>query len=220
MTDHNPAARPADSNLKGKLVLQMVIGGIAGALAMSGAMMAFDGGALGKPSGEQAFAVGVGVVYALMGLFVLFGAIVPTLGAKLLNVADSEELRDDKAYLVWSAATCIAFGIALIVAVVADPAVAILAPATGLAVFAAAMVLSVVACARMRRGQDEFRRLIGAESSQAGMVLVMLLFGGWAVAAHLGYAAMFTPLTFVAGLLAIVLVGAFTIVFRRGLIVR
>ncbi len=210
---------PSAPWLTRKLIIQMALGAVTGAVTMMAALAAIDAGLASEPTGEQVFSVAVGVIYVLMGLFVGFGAILPSLGAKLLNVADADELRDEKVRLLAASVTCLLFGSAMIVLAMASNGGPIGAP-VALGVLASAIVLSTILWLRNRHREDEFQRLLGASASQTGLGLISLVFGGWAALAHLGYAAMFTPLVFVAGTLALVLVGAFVVVFQRGLLVR
>lgn len=179
------------------------------------------GSSLPDPVSPDAIvALGVACIYLLMGMFVLLGTLLPNAGAKLLNVADAEELRDERTMLVMSAISSILLGASLLVLALAGTGGALLSPTTALGITGGAVLLSIAAYCWGGRGQDEYRRLVNAETSQVALVLNLILFGSWAVLAQLGYAVMFTPLAFLSGMLGLVLLAAFWIIFRRGMIVQ
>jgi hypothetical protein len=171
----------------------------------------------GKPALDQLVAIVVGLVYVLMGAVVAFGTLNPAIGAKLLNVADSEELRDDRRYLLAAGACCALMGFALFVVLLAgsagpiDRSTAIVLLALSLAVIVATWRMSC-------RGLDEFRSKVSGETSNVALSAILLVFGGWAALASMKYVAMFTPLAFIAGSLGLILLAAFAVAARKGLL--
>jgi len=200
-----------------KMLMQLVLGGLAGGVSMMLAMQALEHGLAGRPEIDQVVAIGVGLIYALMALFVGLGALNPATGSKLLNVADEEELRDDRGYLAMSALACLLVGLSL-VALAIGGANGVIAPAGALAVLLLATIVMAVIWRPMQRTSDEFRRVVGAQASEVGMVLIFTVFGTWAALAQLAYAPMFTPLAFLAGCYGLVLVASYWTAWRRGML--
>lgn len=208
-----------DNRRPGRFV-RALIGAVVGYAGVS-LLFRVAGPALPSPIAPDAIvALGVACIYLLMGLFVGLGTLLPKAGAKVLNVADAEELRDERKLLVMSAICSILLGVALLALALAGAGGGVLSPTGALAITGGALLLSTVAYWWGGRGQDEYRRLVNAETSQVALFLSFILFGGWAVLAQLGYATMFTPLGFLSGMLGLVLLAAFWIIFRRGMIVQ
>lgn len=215
--EHGVAA-PVGTRRPGHFV-RSAIGAIAGFVAVS-LLFRVVGPVLPDPISPDAIvALGVACVYLMMGLFVGLGTLLPKAGAKVLNVADADELRDERQLLIMSAVSSVLLGIALLALALAGTGGSPLSPATALAITVGAVLLSMAAYWRGGRGQDEYRRLVNAETSQVALLMTLALFGGWAALAQLGYAAMFTPLAFLSGVLGLVLLAAFWIIFRRGMVV-
>lgn len=199
--------------------VRAAIGAIAGFVGVS-LLFRFAGPALPDPIAPDAIiALGVACIYLMMGLFVGLGTLMPKAGAQVLNVADADELRDERQLLIMSSICSLLIGLALLVLALAGKGGGLLSPASALIVTVVALLLSVAAYWWGGRGQDEYRRLVNAESSQVALLMTMTLFGGWAALAQLGYAAMFTPLAFLSGVLGLVLLAAFWIIFKRGMVV-
>jgi len=187
------------------------ISGIAGVLGFYalGGDLEWDGG--------RAAAAVVGIVYLATGLFTLLGAALPRLGARLLNVSDVEELVDQRAMLVGSAVTAIAFGIMLLcLAGAGDDGFVRNDVAVGAIVLA--FVVTAAVSLRQWRLYDELWRQLSWESSAFGMALILPVLVLWAAAVHLGYLASMDPLGVIAWLSAAILVGAVIATGRRGLL--
>jgi len=203
-----------------KLLLQGLSGAVAGALVTYFAFEYSDNVAdLDDPSRLAAMAVGI--VYALMGLFVAIGSLVPGAGAKFLNVEDAAEIVEERSKFAPGAAACGLMGI-LLIALALTPggdlpgaltrdAAAIVAAAA----FAGLVVVSIWMHGRL----DEFNRSLGMEASALAFELWLLLFGGWAALAHLGYVEWIQPLGLLAGFAILQLGATFWVIGRRGLLV-
>lgn len=94
-----------------KLMLASGLGFAAGACGMMGFLALGVAPVLDL---ERVVVGGVGVVYLMTGLFTLLGASLPGLGARVLNVADREELIELRAVLNGSAITVISVGAMLL----------------------------------------------------------------------------------------------------------
>ena len=184
------------------------IGGVLGFYAL-GADLDWGGG--------RAPAAAIGVVYLATGLFTLLGTMAPGLGAKVLNVADAEELVEQRAILLGSSASMIALGLMLLSLAGAGPG-GFIRDEVAMAMIAIALIGATVVSVRQWRLYDELWRQLSWEGSAYAMGLVLPLMVIWGAAVHLGYVASMDPLAVIAMVLAAVLAGAFIATGRRGLL--
>ena len=202
-----------------KLVLQTLSGAVVGAVVTYFALE-MGGGAADLEDSARLAAVAAGIVYALMGAFVGFGAIVPGAGAKFLNVEDADEIVEERGKFTPAAIACVLTG-ALLIALALTPGgdqpgalTRDMAALVAVAAFASLVVLGL-----WMRGQiDEFNRSLSTESSALALHVSLLLFGGWAALAHLGYVEWIAPLGLLAAYAMIQLAATFWVVGRRGLL--
>lgn len=211
---HGDAAKPRKWK---KVAFSAALGGVVGFAATFGFLHLVDNGTLGAMDGSATAAALVGMLYALVGVAIGIGLARPRAGAAFLNVEDAEEIEEQRPMLAYSAAAMFAFGAALVV-VALGGAGGMLAPAIALvsaiALVAAGIVLSLVS----NRHQDELMRALGHEAGAMGLGLVALVGGGWALAAHLGFAAGPAPLDWLTMLWSLTMVAAFIVVGRRGML--
>ena len=204
-----------------KFIVQMLAGGVVGAAFTAAVLYFWDGLGLDAAQPVQVIALVAGMIYAVMGLMVGVLAAVPSAGARILNVDDAEELRDQQPVLIISAATCVVIGLFFLIlaAVPASGDSGLVDRDVALPV-AAVSLLAVIVMTRMTtRMVDELTQKISMESSAVAMQATMILFGGWAALAHLGYAEWVDPLAFIAILALLQLVVVFWVAVRRGIVV-
>ena len=202
-----------------KLFAQMLVGAALGAAFFSGLILLFKGRGLNLDDPGQIISLAAGMVYVLMGLMVGFGVLAPRTGARLLNVQDAEELNDQRPVLAYSAASAVLTGLIFLVlaAVPADGdgrwvSGEVAAVAVGLC------LLALIVLTRLtNRLVDELMRRVSMEAQALTASVAMVLFGGWAALAHLGYAKWLGPLPFVAGLAMIQLFAIFWVAAKRGM---
>jgi hypothetical protein len=154
-----------------------------------------------------------------MGLFVGSASIAPAPGFKLLNVADEEELREERPKLMASAIACMLAGGALL-AIPASAAASGSGRTLLLGVTLVCGVGVILVTLLSRNLYDELTRQVGFEASAFTLNAMFLLFGGWAAFAQLGYVAWTTPLTFLGGIALIYLFAIFWVSGKRGLLSR
>jgi hypothetical protein len=161
-------------------------------------------------------AIVAGISYAVIGLAVGLGLIVPRAGARFLNVEDADELREERVKLRTGAIACFLIGLFLLVlALAADKAYL----TRDVALFTAAACLAGVAIASLFSGRrsDELTRQITLEASAATFHIALFVLGGWAALAHLGYAGWVSPLALISGLALLELVAIMVVSARKGL---
>jgi hypothetical protein len=160
-------------------------------------------------------AVAAGLIYGLMGLFVGVGVLLPRSGATFLNVADADEIREERRKLGPGAVACILIGLFFLTLVWASDRPSMRLGA--LLIIAACIIGVAVTSFASRARYDELMRQVSTEASAFTLRLSMVLLGGWATLSHLGYVRWMSPLAFVAGLALLSLVAIFWISAKKGL---
>lgn len=208
----------SQSNWK-KFFIQMLAGAVVGGGSALLVLQAWDDAGSMEPA--QSFALLTGLIYALMGLMVGIGVIAPGAGARVLNVEDAEELRDQRSVLALSAAACVLIGLLfLVLATVPAGGDDGLVRREVAAVLAGICVAALIVLARMtNRLVDELTRHISMESSALTMQASFVVFGGWGALVHLGFVEWIAPLALVAGMALLQLVAIFWVSAKRGLLV-
>ena len=199
-----------------KVLLQLILGGICGGAGMFAALTFFEGAGGDKISGVDAVAIGTALIYGLMALIVLLGAVAPGIGARTLNVEDREELEEQRPVLTIGAVSFIL--VAVLVGVLAAASNGLVATGTATLIAGAATLGLIVWSILYRNHGDEMMRAAAKDAGAVTTNLLFLVFGIWAGAAQLGLAPMFGPLLFVAGFFLIYLLAVFIVMGRRGLL--
>ncbi len=174
-----------------KMAMQFIIGLAAGGGGMVAmiALIERQDGLEWAPS--AIILVGIGFIYALMGLFVGLGTLAPRwFGQRMLNVADAEEIVEERANMGSSAICCLILGVALMllaqaVAAEAAGAAALVTPAAAFWILLVVLAGFTAASVWMWRNFDElWRRLTVDVSAITGNLLlaVAVVWGGAAAA--------------------------------------
>lgn len=200
-----------------KLAIPGLVGAVAGFLASMAMLRFIDSRAVGGLDTSATIAALVAVLYGVIGLGMLLGTASPKLGARYLNVEDAEELREQKKVLSLSAAAMVLWAAALLALALAAPAGPVpqaVALAVGVGGLVGGCALSLLAY----RACDELMLAVNLEAGALSYALVLLVAGGWAMLAHLGYAAAPTPLDLLTLFYVLVMVASFIAVGRRGML--
>jgi hypothetical protein len=208
---------PATPRWVRKLLIPAVFGGVVGYAAATGALYFIDGPIIGGLGKSATIAALVGVIYVVIGLGVGLGTASPAVGARFLNVEDADELREQKKVLTLSGVAMVLWGVSLFVLALAAPSGPV-SQAAALAVGAGGLVIGGVLSVAVHRHCDELMRAVNLETSALTYGLVMLIGGGWAMLAHLGYAAAPAPLDWLTLFFVLVLVASFIVIGRRGML--
>lgn len=207
-----PSTRP---NLR-KLALQLLVGAVCGYAAMAGAsklVLRLDF----SPGPGEAALLGVGLIYALMGLVVGAGVAVPALGGAILNVADRDDLADQRALLAGSAGGCLALALGLIALALAGPGGLLPASAGIVALGLGTAAMLAITTAQWRL-YDELMRRISMEASALTLGLAILAMSLWAGLFRAGQVGPLDPLVLLALGWGGLLLGTMIAVARRGLL--
>ena len=202
-----------------KFFLQMLVGAVVGGASTMAILLAW--GDLDSSDPAQLVAIVTGMIYLLMGLMVGFGTIAPVTGARILNVEDVEDLRDQRTILGLSAAACVMIGLLFLVLA------AVPAGGTGglfnrevAAILAGVCLVALIVLTRLtNRRVDELTRHVSMEASSLAMQSSFIIFGGWAALAHFGFVQWIGPLALVSGLALLQLLAIFWVSGKRGLMV-
>lgn len=204
-----------------KLLFQLVSGMIAGAMAGFGIGYFF--GDYAEARGLDALPVSVEIaglvaaIYILVAVVILIGSASPAFGSKILNVEDADEIREMKSQFVPSGIAMLLWGVALFALALSAP-VGPLAPGVALTIGAGGLLVGTWFAVQGYRNADELMLSMNLEAAAITYGLVLVVLGGWAMLAHVGYAIMPLPLDILTACYALVLVGSFIAVGRRGLI--
>lgn len=177
-----------------KFMLQMIGGGIAGGTGMIALNHVLALNTLGT---DRLILAAIGFIYVMTGLIVLAGSLVPKMGAKMLNVSDEEDLREQRRLLLSSSLTLLTFGVAQIILVKAGEGKMI--PAW---MGAGAMLLSLVFAAaiwiRDRHLYDEMMMKLSLDASYICFCGLWLVLVPWGCLAMTGLAPAPTPTAIIA----------------------
>lgn len=206
-----------------KMAMQAIIGAAVGAGGMAALLARMDGQAGVDAAPSPIILAAIGFLYAMMGLFVGLGTLAPRwFGQKMLNVADAEEIVEERANMGGSAICCLILGAALMllahaVAAQAAGAAALVTPAAAFWILLVVLAGFTAASVWMWRNFDElWRRLTVDVSAVAGNLLlaVAVIWGGAAAA---GLVAGPQPLDLVSLAFGVLLLACFVAAGWRGM---
>ena len=200
-----------------------LVGAIVGAGTVAGLMHVAGTDFIDAMGGSRVALAGVAILYLLMAAFVGFGLAAPRTGARLLNVADADELREERAGMGRSVIVMSAIGAALLALALARtpsfPTGPVPAQAAA-AVLALVIAGGVAASWAWRRQYDELNRQLGIEGGYWAFGLSWIGLTLWGAADFMGLGPALTAIDVVTTLAAMMLVGAFVAIGRRGLMMR
>lgn len=163
------------------------------------------------------------VTGSILVFFAFFGSLATSSTHTRANLIDdevaAEDLRERSRLFLCSFGWIAACGLLLIGLALARPG-GVLSPAAALAgagvLIAVLVVLGIVA----RRLSDELGRTLSRESGSVACYLILAVGGGWAILAHLGFAAAPAPLDWLTLFTVLLFVASFIAVGRRNLLTR
>ena len=216
MSEHETPTAPRGWR---KVLISALFGGVVG-FAASAAMLRFVGSeAVGGLDKSATMAALVAVLYLVIGLMVALGTAKPALGARILNVENADELREQQKVLTLSGVSVVLWGIALLALALAAPEGPLpQALALALAIAAGGLAIGTVLSVMAYRLSDELMLAVNLEGGALSYGLVFVLVGGWAMLAHLGYVTGPAPLDLLSLFYVLVLVASFVAVGRRGML--
>ena len=214
MTDEKTPATPRWVR---KLLIPALIGAVTGYAPAASALHFIYSDTVGGLGKSASIATLVGVLYVLIGFGVGLGAASPKVGARFLNVEDADELREQRKVLTSSGAAMVLWGVALVALAFAAPD-GPLPQSVALAVGTGGLIVGTALSIPAYRLSDELMRAVNLEAAALSYAMVLVVAGGWAMLAHLGYAALFAPLDLLTLFYGLVLVASFIAVGRRGML--
>ncbi len=171
-------------------------------------------GAMGATEWVAAVVGSVLITVASLGILAVASA---HTGADLIDdEVAADEMRERGRLLLYSFVWIAAYGLLLIVLGLAGPG-GVLSPAAALAgALLLIIVLSVLGIATWRLS-DELGRTLSHEASNMAFYLILVLGGGWAMLAHLGFVAGPAPLDWLTLFIVLLFAASFIAAGRRKL---
>lgn len=200
-----------------KLMIQMTVGAVSGALVMFGLLNFVDSAGIDLDNPSRVIALGTAAVFAIMGLFVALGVMAPGPGARFLNVEDEGDLREQRSTL-WHGALMMLALAAMVFGLALGGDGGLLTRAASAVIFVLGLLATIGISVAGKADGDEFTRSIARESSAYSMYACTILLGLWAAASHLGYAGWIDPLGLLSALLIIQFGTMMIVCAARGLL--
>ena len=202
-------------NATKKFLFQMLVGAAFGAGATAALLALLGGTWIDTADGGTMIAVIAGVSYTLMGLLVGFGAIAPATGARILNVEDADELREQRGSISWGAIGSVLIGVFLLALAFSGPDAG---RGTALAV-AGASLLGLLGVAYWSRGRtDELTQKVSTDSAALAFQIGLVAIAVWGALAHLGYAPWIEPLALIGSASLLQLAAIFWVAGWKGML--
>lgn len=200
-----------------KIALPVGIGAVCGFMAGFGVTWFSDDiGETGLSTSAE-IAVLIGALYLMVAVFVALGTLRPSAGAKLLNVEDADEIKEQRTLLLLSSYGMGLWGAALIVLALSGQA-ALIAPIPGLAISAVLYVAGLYFAFRSYAHSDELMMAVNREAAVWSYGLTFTLLGGWSALAHAGLLPSPESLDVLSGFYGMVLVATFIAAGKRGML--
>lgn len=208
-------SRPLTPRAFGNFMIQNAVAILLFLLALWG-FQSF-GGAMGRWE-KAAAGVGLGLI-----AIAFFGSLATASTRAGLSVIDDEDAAEDmreRGRLFFYSFLWIAFcGVLLIGLSLAGPG-GMLSPQAALAgALVLVLVLTVLGIVTWRLS-DELGRVLSHETGNMAFYLILVLGGGWAAFAHLGYAAAPAPIGWLTMFVVLLFVASFIVLGRRQLLTR
>lgn len=176
-------------------------------------------GSLEAMDASELAAAVVGLVLTLFAFSSILGLASARAGADLVDAEAADELRERGRLMVYSLIWIAAWGVLLIGLSLAGPG-GVLSPTAALVgtlILIAVFALLGIATWRLT---DELGRTLSHETGNMAFYLVLVLGGGWAMLAHLGFMAEPAPIDWLTLSTVLMFVAAFIAAGRRQLLTR
>ncbi len=197
-----------------KAALQGVFGGIVGYASARFFLGQLE---LEKIGIDAMLLVSVGLIYAIIGIFIGAGLLAPKLvGARLLNVEDAEELTEQRRILTGSSICMVAIGGALIMLAISGPG-GYLPPVAGFAAIVASVAVALIITLRDWKYYDELTLRVTLEASYLAFAVFCLIIWLWCSGAWVGWIAAPGPLAIMALISGLYLLAIFIVAGKRGM---
>ncbi|MFC3102041.1 hypothetical protein [Altererythrobacter lauratis] len=159
----------------------------------------------------------VATMYAVPGVLVLIGCLVPQAGIALKMFDDHEAWKDERAITLHSGIGCLLIAVFLMTLIAANPLGLLAAEAA----FALCLLIGAAVGWMTWRSwalMDELWRRVSAEATVVAFYLVLVPGLAWSLAAHLHLSVPLAPLDWISLILAASLVASVIATARRGML--
>lgn len=210
---------PAGKTIYRKLLMPMALGALIGFMGATAFLRLTDvENGLDLPISNEIAGL-IGLLYVSISLAVLLGVLMPKAGARILNVEDADELREQKKQLTLSGIGSATFGIALLTLALTGPGLPV-QPTIGVSVAIGLVLLGTIASAAMKTYTDELQNSLSRDAVVTAFYLVFYMGGGWSVLAHASLVPSPEPIDWLSLFACTILIGAFWQIGRRGMLLR
>lgn len=184
----------------------------------AGKYLATNGFALWPDIGaERVFAIAVAAVYLLIAVFIVVVQLSPKLRLMMMSTSDAEDMAEQPRVYTLQMVSVLTWGLVLLLLALSG-AGAVLDSMTG---GIAAAILFAIGCWTYWRSMpllDELYRTATLEAAVIAYCMVLVVTGGWAALAHLGFAAAPAMLTVVTLFWVLAMAATVWAVARRGML--
>jgi hypothetical protein len=188
--------------------------------AISGFSALARAGALGAMSGSKWAAGLTGLILAALAVLGILAVAGARMGAGLIDdQAAAEDMRERWRLFFYSFLWMAACGLLLILLGLAGPEGVVPRTVALAGVLLVVAILGLLGIAT-RRLSDELVRTLSNETGNMAFLLILLLGGGWAMLAHLGFVAAPAPLDWLTLFIVLMFVASFIAAGRRKLLTR
>ena len=203
-----------------KFVMQIVVGAVSGGVITYTVLKLLDGNGFDADDPSRMMALAVGLVFAILGLFVALGVAAPRAGAHLLNVEDADELREQRKTLRSSSLLFVLTGAGLLALALGGGAgeQGLLSLETSALVAAVSFAAVIVLAVANRNSGDEMMRALSRQSSVVALCTITLIAILWVILDRFERVPQVDSLGVLAGILGIQLISVFVVVGRGGLL--
>ena len=210
---------PAARSILRKLLLPVGLGATVGFLGATAFLRLTDGeSGLNLPVSNEIAGL-IGLLYVFISVAVLFGVLMPKAGARILNVEDAEELREQKKQLTWSAIGSATLGAALMTLALTGAELPV-PPTIGAFVAAGLVLVGTFSSVAMNSHTDELQKSLSRDAITTAFYLMFYIGGGWSVLAHASLVLSPQPIDWLSLFACTILIGAFWQIGRRGMLLR
>ena len=204
-----------------KFLLQNAVGFVIGLGGFYGLSRLYLDGALGELGASQIVAGTTGLAFLVLALVLAFAIIIgiamPRVGARVLNLEDEEELREQRRLIALSAVAPVAMGAAMCTLALAGPG-GILQPQAALWIVLAMWLVATPVSFWLWKVMDELEREMSRECGNLSYYLIFLVGGSWALLAYSGVMTGPAALDWLTMFHALPLVAGVIVAGRRGML--
>jgi hypothetical protein len=172
-----------------------------------------------RMGGSAKIALFIGLALLCLALFGVLMVAAAHLRGRLLSPERREALLESRRVTILGLVAVTAMGLTLILLSLAGPG-GVLPPAVALAGVGVLVGIRIALSVAVWRQVDELSKTLSRETGRSAFYLVLIIGGGWAILAHLGFVPAPAPLDWLSLFTVIVFAAGFFSAGRRGLLAQ